>query len=248
MAPKVSICIASRNHAPLLERTLDSIFKQYCQNNELEVIVTDDGSTDETPKVLDRFPVKRLRRESKEYRNGVFAKNSSLREATGDVIIQQSDDVIHATPNAIEELVRLLSPGYFLIANVYDWDFTFGRILQPYTGIKNPRPLFFLGSCWREDVCKVGGYDPEFSEVISYDDNWHSDGLMHGLGLKWSIVPSILGLHQSHHRPNYNVTPAKSLYEKKVNAARLGHGSWLSSAGRWPYVQGRSVNSLEAGS
>lgn len=237
---KVSICIASRNHAPLLRKTLDSIF---CQRPDFpfEVIVTDDGSTDDTPRVLRQYPVKYFRLENSAYSNGGLAKNIGLCAATGDIIIQQSDDVIHASPNLIYELIANFQRGEFRIATVYDWDSQTGKILSQYTGLENPRPLFFIGAVWREDVCEVGGYDPEFDGTIWYNDDWHGLGLTKGLGLEPAYLP-LLGLHQAHFRPYYDTTPATLIYKDKVARAMKGETSWLSSTGPWPYQQGKSVN------
>ena len=236
----ISLCIASRNHAALLDSTLGSIFRQGV--DDLEVIVTNDGSTDDTDAVLERYPVTRLYRQSTEYRNGVIAKNMSLMEARGDIIIQQSDDVIHSDSDSILHLIESLQEDAFSIATVYDYDTEHGTRLKQYTGPENKRPLFFLGACRRSDICKIGGYDPDFAKVIWYDDNWHADGLMRGLGLRCDIIP-VVGLHQAHPRPPYTWTDSKALYESKVRSAEAG-GSWFSSAGSWPYVSGVSVSDI----
>jgi glycosyltransferase involved in cell wall biosynthesis len=243
----VSICIATRNHAPYLQRTLESIFQQLpIPNTSVEVIVVDDGSNDETPEVLDRYPVRHLRLENSSYGNGGLAKNIGLRAASGDIVIQQSDDVLHATPNLIRELTSDFPPGEFRIVTVYDFDSQTGNISHQYAGREYPRPLFFLGAVRREDICKVGGYDPEFDGTIWFNDDWHGDGLVHGLGLRCIYLP-LLGLHQSHPRPKYDKTSAKKIYRGKCKRAQAGDDPqlWLSSAGSWPYVPGVSVEELE---
>lgn len=242
MQKLVSLVIASRNHAPLLQRTLQSIFNQKVPF-PLEVIVTDDGSTDDTVEVIKQFPVIYRRLENTEYRNGVFAKNRSLVAARGDIIIQQSDDVVHAQPDLIQRLVEELQKGEYLVCTVYDWDWMRGTIGKQYSGVDNRRPLLFLGATWREDVCKVGGYDPDFGHVLWYDDDWFANGLTLGLGLKPRFLP-LLGLHQDHFRPDYDWTPAQLIFEEKTEKAKRGESSWLSSAGPWSYQQGVPVEVL----
>ena len=55
---RLSVCIATLNRAPLLERMLDSIVSQ--AGEEVEVVVVDGASTDDTPRVVAdvqrRFP------------------------------------------------------------------------------------------------------------------------------------------------------------------------------------------------
>jgi hypothetical protein len=52
-APLVSLCVSAHNYARFLPACLDSILNQSYRN--IECIVVDDGSTDETPQVLTRY-------------------------------------------------------------------------------------------------------------------------------------------------------------------------------------------------
>lgn len=51
--PKVSILVSTYNRAPILAKSLDSVLNQTYKNFELVII--DNGSTDETPKVLEAY-------------------------------------------------------------------------------------------------------------------------------------------------------------------------------------------------
>ena len=50
--PKVSICIPCHNAGDYLEATLDSLLAQTYDN--IEIIVTNDASTDQSKEILDR--------------------------------------------------------------------------------------------------------------------------------------------------------------------------------------------------
>jgi len=52
---KLSIIIPTYNRQKSLERLLDSIVKQTCSKKEFEVIVVDDGSTDQTKRIVSSF-------------------------------------------------------------------------------------------------------------------------------------------------------------------------------------------------
>lgn len=242
----VSVCIAVRNQSRLIERSLESILQQELPpNHELEIIVTDDGSTDDTSSVLDSYPVKKFYLENDEYHNGVFAKNSSLRNAHGDIIIQQSADVIHSTPNVIKSLITNLRPGAMTFATVYNYHAETGKHDSfQYTGPTNRRPFFFLGACYREDVCKIGGYDPDFGHVIWYDDNWHADCLANTCKLV-PVFLNVVGWHQNHSRPAYNTTDAEKIYKRKKAEGLADNSKYISSAGPWKYISGVSVVEAE---
>ena len=56
--PRVSVVIPSRDRWPLLRVALRSVFDQTLR--DIEVIVVDDGSRDETPDALERIDDERL--------------------------------------------------------------------------------------------------------------------------------------------------------------------------------------------
>jgi len=248
---KASICIAAHDKPAYLRRTLETI---YCQTPpfEFEVIVCDDGSvTDEirqicTPGIespwrpswtylrIDRKPG---------YRNPSFARNVTYRAAKGEVIIPESDDTIHVSPNCIQRLVEELQPGHFVIANVFNADFT-GKIvpgnlenpnynpLTVYTGPTNRRPFFFLGSLFRRDLYAVGGNDEEFVEP-GREDDWFARCLMNGLGLRPVYSTTIVGHHLQHrHLGGKGSYP---LYQRKYQMAVRRQIPWCSTGGPWPY-------------
>jgi glycosyltransferase involved in cell wall biosynthesis len=237
-----SIILATRNHAPLLERTLKSIYQQKVPF-DFEVVVTDDGSTDSTPLLLKDYPVRYYRLEKDGYGNPARALNNSMREARGDILIKQSDDVVHARPEIIKSLVKSLESDAINIAYVQEWDVEKGFVTdKEHVGPHNQRPLFFLGACWRADICKVGGYDDTtFADCRWYHDDWMSDCLTLGLGLRVNYVP-LLGLHQYHPHLEHDFAKDKMVYfdlKKK--------GVYQSSTGPWPYQNGLSVNDLLQG-
>lgn len=227
---KASICLATKNHAALLRRSLQSIFAQR-PPFAFEVVVADDGSDDETAAVCRYFPLIYQRLDPLPVHFPQRARNAAYRLARGEIIIQQSDEVLHVLPDTVQRLAEELRGGEFLIATVYNWDAGTGQIKECYTGADNRRPFFFLGSLWRKDLFAVGGYDLDFV-TPGYDDNWHADCLIHGRGLECRFV-SVLGLHQHHARPPHDFGPSDVLYRRKREAACSGRAAWCSSGGPW---------------
>ncbi|RLC77069.1 MAG: cell wall biosynthesis glycosyltransferase [Chloroflexi bacterium] len=103
--PKVSVVIPSYNHARFIGEAVESVLSQ--TEPDLELIVVDDGSTDGTLSVLERFTDPRLRVVPQEHRGAHAAINRGLREARGRYLaILNSDDVYH--PRRLEKLIARL--------------------------------------------------------------------------------------------------------------------------------------------
>lgn len=100
---KISVIILSWNTKQLLRQCLQSLEQESKRVGEQEVIVVDNGSSDESPEMVKKeFPQVRLIRNKK---NLGFAKgnNQALRQAQGEVImLLNSDTVVHK--GAIEKL------------------------------------------------------------------------------------------------------------------------------------------------
>lgn len=83
--PTVSVIIPIYNSASTLRRALDSVFAQ--EYKDFEVIIVNDGSTDELAGVLEHFSYAALRRIDHPNRRGAAAaRNTGIREARGDYV------------------------------------------------------------------------------------------------------------------------------------------------------------------
>lgn len=102
--PKISVIIPIYNTAEYLPRCLDSILHNTYQN--LEIICVNDGSTDDSAAILDRYAAldPRLVVVSKINEGVSAARNTGLDTATGDFIaFIDSDDWVH--PQFFELLI-----------------------------------------------------------------------------------------------------------------------------------------------
>lgn len=102
-----SICITTYNRAELVKTCIDSALRQTYTN--VEVIVVDDGSTDETRRTLEAYG-QSIRVAYNEQNRGIaFSKNRALRltsEESRYVCILDSDDYYH--PRFLERCVEFL--------------------------------------------------------------------------------------------------------------------------------------------
>jgi SAM-dependent methyltransferase len=230
-----------------LERTLNSIAAQ-SPPFDYECIVVDDAARHASvAEVCAKFanvtyvPIFR----DPGYANPSAARNVGYKCARGDIIIAQSDDVEHITPNTIERLVVDLQPNTFLIATVLN-KYLDGkachRPMPVFTSPEIKRPFFFLGSLFRHNLYAVGGCDGDFTSP-AFDDDWFGDCLVHGQKLLPVFSRDIVGHHLDHSRPSDLVQSAaisEKLYHKKVNEARQT-GCWQSSGGPWCFPEPKTV-------
>ena len=102
---KVSIIIPSYNVENYIYRGIESCIKQ--TYNNIEIVIVDDGSTDETWKIVQKYSTLDTRIKAIKKNNGGVssARNLALQSATGDyVIFLDSDDWIKN--NTIEIMVK----------------------------------------------------------------------------------------------------------------------------------------------
>ncbi|HEX7976114.1 MAG TPA: glycosyltransferase [Anaerolineales bacterium] len=105
MDPKVTVLLPSYNRAGLLPVALHSVFAQ--TYSDFELIVVDDGSTDDTASVVRGFPDPRLRYLSQENRGISGALNAGLGLARG-VYIARVDSDDRWLPDLLEREVAVL--------------------------------------------------------------------------------------------------------------------------------------------
>lgn len=106
MSPKVSVIIAARNCERYVAEALDSILSQTFE--DWEILIADDGSTDRTKEIIDRYDDPRIRRFHNESHLGLVGTwNKLLKQAEGEYITwQDADDA--SMPTRLERLVEAL--------------------------------------------------------------------------------------------------------------------------------------------
>lgn len=99
----VSVVMSSYNDGEFIGEAISSILEQTHRN--LELLIINDGSTDNTNEVIERYKDPRIRLKSRENRGKVASLNEMLAEAKGDfIVMQDSDDSSRA--DRIEKLLR----------------------------------------------------------------------------------------------------------------------------------------------
>ena len=107
----VSVIIPTYNREKLILRSLNSVLNQSYKN--FEVIVVDDGSTDNTAKILQELTDERVKIFKTENQGANAARNFGIKKAIGELIaFNDSDDEWH--PEKLSKQVN------FLIENKFD--------------------------------------------------------------------------------------------------------------------------------
>ena len=114
MKPTISLCIPTFNRAPLLREALERIGEQWAEDPQcsLELIVSDNASTDDTPQVLQEFAAKYTCFSLRVYRactnQGPDANiYQAIKMAQGTFVYILSDDDI-LLPGALKKLFCLI--------------------------------------------------------------------------------------------------------------------------------------------
>ena len=174
----ISIVIPTFNHAPLLNRALESVRQQTYQN--WEAIVVNNFSTDNTIEVIETFKDSRIRLINFS-NNGVIAasRNQGINAASGKYIaFLDSDDKWY--PTKLEKCVDAAQTGAQLICHGELWINTDSSTRAVMYGpVKNAKykKLLFRGNCISTSATfiqtsllrSVHGFD-ESAEIVTAED------------------------------------------------------------------------------
>lgn len=104
--PLVSIIIATHNYGQYISEAIESVFSQTHSN--LEVIIVDDGSTDNTREIVAKYPrVKYVYQTRSGAKTPARARNNGLALSKGEFYISlDADDKLHT--NYVQECVNVI--------------------------------------------------------------------------------------------------------------------------------------------
>jgi glycosyltransferase involved in cell wall biosynthesis len=177
--PLISIILPVYNGEKYLNESIDSVLSQSYQNWELLII--NDGSTDNTEELVLSFTDKRIRYLLNETNSGIiFSMNKGLDEAKGKFIARLDADDI-ALPHRLEKQVKFLTENedYVLVGCYYHMIDSEGKYLGKVTYPANnldAQTSLLLQNCFchsaimmRAGLAKELKYDPEFQVCEDYD-------------------------------------------------------------------------------
>jgi glycosyltransferase involved in cell wall biosynthesis len=107
LVPAASVVLPTYNRAAVLRRAIDSVLQQ--SEADFELIIIDDGSADETPKIVAAIEDSRVRSiRSDVNRGGNWARNRGVESARAEILsFLDSDDAY--LPNRLEVMLSFFS-------------------------------------------------------------------------------------------------------------------------------------------
>jgi len=235
----LTVVIPTYNRLPILTKCLIALEnQQLSEDKNYEVIVVDDGSTDQTLEYLtanqDKFPhVKCL---SQNHQGPAAARNLGVKAAQGEFIVFMDSDLV-VTEHFLSAHLNGLKEGEKREKSKQV--FTYGRVVntanfdnptaEPYKITDFSAAYFATGNVaiaktWLE---QAGLFDTQF-QLYGWEDLELGVRLKQ-LGLKLIKCPGAVGYHW---HPPFNLAQIPQLIEKEIQRGRMGvlfyqkHPTW----------------------
>ncbi len=178
--PKISIVMSVYNGEKYLRQSIESILSQSFK--DFEFIIINDGSTDNSLKIIEEFKKKDERIEliSRENKGLIYSLNEGVKSAKGEYIARMDADDV-SMPNRLEKQLKYVEEGGLAVcgswANGIDNKGIKTRFLNYppkadrirfFTILHNP--FIHTSVMFRKDIYeKVGGYRSFFKHIEDYE-------------------------------------------------------------------------------
>ncbi len=116
--PRVSFVIPTKNNGRTLKRCLDSIFSQTIPKNQIEVIIVDGGSTDETIQIAKEYEVEILNNHSVHQDGLSGGRNIGLSISNGEFIVFLNADQCLSCPEWLSDMLDPLLSDESVVASI----------------------------------------------------------------------------------------------------------------------------------
>ncbi|HLI78704.1 MAG TPA: glycosyltransferase family 2 protein, partial [Candidatus Binataceae bacterium] len=175
--PRLSVIIAARNASATLARCLDAVIAQ--AGDDIDVIVVDDCSTDDTRAIASRYPVHLI---ALAQHAGVSAgRNRGAEASHGEVLFFLDADVVLA-PGGIQRVLATMSePEVGALIGSYDSAPDDQSVVSRFKNLahhyfhqhSNREATTFWGACGairREEFFAAKGFDEKRYQLPSIED------------------------------------------------------------------------------
>ncbi len=208
--PLVSVIIPTYNRAEYISEAIESVLKQTYTNFEL--IIINDGSTDETQNIIEEYAKKDKRIKifkNEVNKNTVYSRNKGISHAKGKYIAWLDDDDVYME-NKLEAQVEFMEKNQDIVLSGTDISLKNGDNRRVYLGpveydtekaeivfLLERLPVILGTTIWRADFFKKYNikFNPEFALP---EDLWIYDRIFANKG-KIVTIPKTLYKYRAHH-------------------------------------------------
>lgn len=165
---KISVVICTYNRSDLIKGAVKTLSEQDLDYKDYEVIVVDDGSTDNTQDEVCSIQTKaNVRYFKRPHTSRSAARNFGIRQASGKYILFVDDDIL-APPNLLTQHIKYLEEGKKIVVrgpvvNTPYYDLS----LNKKSGIEDFSMAFFCtcnASVEKKVLIDLDGFDESFVE------------------------------------------------------------------------------------
>jgi glycosyltransferase involved in cell wall biosynthesis len=212
--PRVSIIIITYNSETYIEQCLESALAQTYSSKE--IIVIDDGSTDNTRQILEPF-MEQIHYHYQENAGIPTARNKGLGLAQGEFINYLDSDDYFIYPEKIAEQVNILDANlhYGVVYGAYqhvDLKGNVINIIEPWT-VLEPQTIEHLVDHWflllaaclfrKSWFDRVGGFDTQYTRLEDTQIGFRM--ICHGLKICWHYQVVYAYRIRTQARKSYNI-------------------------------------------
>lgn len=224
-----SIVIPTYNRKPILEKCIYALENQVITDKNLvsgyEIIIVDDGSTDETIAWLKNQDFPHLRWFQQSHQGPATARNLGVKNAQGEFIIFIDSDLvvtetfIQAHASCLSQRRQETPPRVFTYGRVINTSNFDNPTAEPYKLTDFSAAYFATGNVaiHRQWLEQAGLFDPQF-QLYGWED-LELGVRLKKLGLKLIKCSDAVGYHW---HPPFNLDQLPSLIEQEIQRGKMG--------------------------
>lgn len=223
---KASIIIRAYNARRTIEKALSSALLQTFRNSEYEIIVVDDGSVDNTKKILTKYSDNNLRIITQKRKGATAALNKGIRISKGQYIVALDADDIFEKDLLSTEIKKIESDSNVDFVYCNYWE-KYDNHPKKLINATNPFEAVLVGTLFKKNRLKSVGNFREDIYFAEYDlflrtlNIWRSERVSRSLFTYYRGLTSLTanfekvvnGIEQLK-----NLHPGKEIYIKKIRS------------------------------
>ena len=252
---RVSIIIPTYNYAEYIQKAIDSVLAQTYKN--CEIIVVDDGSTDNTQEIIENKYKNKVRYYYQENKGAPAARNKGIKKSKGEYLsFLDADDYL--TESSIENRLTVLEQNKS-IAWVYSkWLYldTQGNIIfnafrdAPFLYKDKCKGNVFLAMLGGALICtptvlvrkicveEIGGFDERLTALQDYD-LWLRVSHLYPIEYIDEVLAYVL-IHEGSISTTQSAYPSRAIINEKIEK---NYGGYLPELGfKWRRIKAGEYN------